>query len=159
MYDNILKNLIIFSSAILLLVISVSCDDQASLFDTDRESRLISPENKEEISGDAEFRYSSYDAKYLILALFSDYPSVNSDNRLTNWEDCIGGIHTNMPYFTRGVCRLSIMQSYDVDKNEFNGNGPVILDYNRKYYWCVWGLDEQLRIIESSPVYEFTYVE
>ncbi|HOU85398.1 MAG TPA: hypothetical protein PLA54_11345 [Spirochaetota bacterium] len=156
---NILRKVLIFSSVILSLVIFVSCDDKASLFDTDRESRLISPEDKEVISGDIEFRYSSYDAKYLILALFSDYPSVNSDNRLTNWEDCIGGIHANMPHFTRGVCRLSSMQFYNAEKNEFNGNGPVILDFNRKYYWCVWGLDEQLRIIESSPVYEFTYVE
>ena len=54
---NILRKVLIFSSVILSLVIFVSCDDKASLFDTDRESRLISPEDKEVISGDAEFRY------------------------------------------------------------------------------------------------------
>lgn len=153
-----LKRCALTVTLVIAALIMSSCD-QSSAFDTDYEAYLSSPDDGEEVSGDVEFTYEVYASKYIIVAIFSDYPSVDSGNKVTNWEDCIGGIHTNMPGFSRGVTSLSHLHPYSPEDSDFSTEGSVTLTIGQKYYWLVWGLDEKLRIVESSPIYDFIYVD
>ncbi|MBN2434950.1 MAG: hypothetical protein JXK07_06750 [Spirochaetes bacterium] len=159
---NILK---IISSILVLFIllavgsILVSCSDEASAFYDSSNITIFSPEDESDVSGDIKFTFSEFYSLYLNVAIFSEKVQINTSNQISNWQDCVGGIHNSMPGFVRGQVFLSDMRDFSMDDMSFTGENSPELEVGKTYYWLVWGLDDYLtEIYESSPIYQFTYM-
>jgi hypothetical protein len=131
---NILTKLKL-SALILIIAIFASCDGGA-FNDTD-EIYLYSPDDNEIVSGNIEFTYDIYESDFVNVAIFTRTPSISSDNKILNWEDCLAGIHTNMAFFSRSFVFLNDMRLYSVEQQDFVGSEAPQLTNDTKYYWLV----------------------
>lgn len=136
----------------------VSCYDEAGAFGDTDSINIKTPEDESTVGGDIMFSYSEHDATYVNIAIFKDIISIDSDNQILNRDDCVGGIRTNMRYYVRGENYLRYMKPYSTEDNDYTGDGTLELTDGATYYWMIWGLNDTLtEVIESSPIYSFTY--
>ncbi|MDA3899150.1 MAG: hypothetical protein PF637_01385 [Spirochaetes bacterium] len=157
------RTCVFLTFSIVLIMSCLSCDieeDAVDAFYGTDSIGISSPEKEADVSGDILFAFSEFYSNYVNVAIFAKQPSISSDNQISNWSDCVGGIRSNMPGFVRGEVYLSDMRPFSMDDMDFTGENPLELEVGKKYYWVVWGLNSKLTYIEeSSASYSFTYVE
>lgn len=89
-------------------------------------------------------------AKTVVLVIFNDVKIVvDSNNQITNWDQCVGGIMTGVNgYSNSEVISWSDMATYDDTKNPpFTGS----LGDQGTFRWAYWCLDDNGNIMVASP--------
>jgi len=145
------------------MLLFLSCDSvedstpTATVFGGTGKITLSSPGDEQTVSGNIPFVFDSGNAAYICVTIFAKPPTVSSDDSISNWDDCVGGIRSGMDYFYRGRCFLEDMRTFNLKKMDFNRDIPLILTEGETYYWIVWGMNKEGLLEKSSPLYLFHY--